>query len=53
MLLAAILTADLQCSLVVAISSLTGSQLVLSLKRSSHDNNWEAARALKDEEFGL
>ena len=44
--------ADLGYSMVVAVSSLTGSQLVLALKRSSNHNNGEALGALRIEELG-
>ena len=44
---------NLSCSVVVAISSLTGSRLILSLKRSSHYDNGQALGILKDEEGGL
>ena len=44
---------ELPYSIAVAISSLTGTQLILSLKRSSHHDNGETLRALKDGEGGL
>jgi hypothetical protein len=47
------LTTEIHYSMVVAVSSLTGSQLVLSLKRSSNHNNGETLGTLRDEEFGL